>query len=87
MKCEHKNEEIKEYRKVKAMLVECRDCGHMRIVNICEDCGQGKAIYIHQSSQNTAPTNPQRSGSRFARRATLPSKANNEFSNRPSRAL
>ncbi len=49
MNCKHKNEEIREYRTVKAMLVECRDCLHMRMVIICECCGQGEAIYIHQT--------------------------------------
>ncbi len=49
MNCKHKNEESREYRTVKAMLVECRDCGHMRMVNICECCGQGEAIHICQT--------------------------------------
>ena len=47
MKCKHENEEIKEYRIVKAMVVECRDCWHMRLVVLCECCGQGEVVQIH----------------------------------------
>ncbi len=49
MKCGHKNEEIKEYRRVNAVLLECPDCLHMRMVVVCECCGQGEAVYIHQT--------------------------------------
>ena len=49
MKCRHKKEKIIEYRRVKAVLVECPDCLDMRIVALCECCGQGEAIHIHQT--------------------------------------
>ena len=28
---------------------ECLDCHHLRIINICDYCGQGKAIHVHQT--------------------------------------
>ena len=52
MNCEHKNRIIIDLGDGKENVLleeQCLDCGHLRWIDTCGFCGQGEAIYIHQT--------------------------------------